>query len=208
MMAAPDLRRRELAQIHVAIKQLGMSEQDHRSLMLSVCGVSSAADLDDRARRRYIEHLKKIGFRPARREGDRTQADDSQSLKMRALWLQLHQMGAVRDASERALAAYVLRTTRVDALQWLNAKQAETVIESLKKWTMRYMPGQVMDMAQRLSSAINAASVQLPAEEITALNRLINHAQERRTFEPMLSAFEALRQALGGLGKPGDSRHD
>ena len=96
-------RTRELAQIHVAIKQLGMTEEDHRRLLLSVCGVNSAADLDDRNRQRYIEHLKKLGFKPMKRAGDLKQADDAQSRKTRALWLQLHELGAVRDPSERAL---------------------------------------------------------------------------------------------------------
>lgn len=204
-------RTRELAQIHISIKQLGMSEQDHRSLLLSVCGVNSSADLDYRARQRYIAHLKKIGFKPIKRTGDRALADDAQSRKMRALWLHLHELGVVRDSSERALASYVQRTTRVAALQWLNAKQAETVIESLKKWAMRYLPDQVKDMAQRLSSASNAADIQIPAEELSNLSRLVSHAQVRQTFDPMLSAWEALRHALSEVGELGtheEDRHD
>ena len=206
-------RTRELAQIHVAIKQLGMSEQDHRSLLLSVCGVNSSADLDYRARQRYITHLKKIGFKP-KRTGDRAPADDAQSRKMRALWLHLHELGVVRDSSERALASYVQRTTRVAALQWLNAKQAETVIESLKKWAMRYLPDQVKDMAQRLSSASNAsnaAGCQIPAEDLGNLSRLVSDAQVRQTFDPMLSAWEALRHALSDIGELGtqeENRHE
>ena len=201
-------RTRELAQIHVAIKQLGMTEEDHRRLLLSVCGVNSSADLDDRNRQRYIEYLKKLGFKPMKRPGDRKPADDAQSRKSRALWLQLHELGAVRDPSERALAAYVQRTTRVAALQWLNAKQAETVIESLKKWAMRYLPGQVKDMAQRLAGEINAGRIQIPADQLDALRQTVGDAQHRMSFDPMLNAWESLRSALGAVGELGAQQGD
>ena len=64
-------------------------------------------------------------------------ADDDQSKKIRALWIQLHQVGKVKDSSEGALGSYVKRMTSVEALQWLNVKQASRVIEALKKWLER-----------------------------------------------------------------------
>lgn len=185
-------RTRELAQIHIAIKQLGMSEDDHRALLSSVCGVTSAGDLDDAGRRAYLAHLKKLGFRPVRRAGERTQADDAQSRKIRALWLTLHTLGAVRNPSESALAAYVERTTRVAALQWLNARQTETVIESLKKWTMRYLPGAVAALEARLEQAC------LPeTDAVRAARQALLKTRKFPSFEPMMDAWEALRIASG-----------
>lgn len=149
---APDLRRRELAQIHIAVQQLGMTDDDHRSLLWSVCQVKSAADLDWTGRKRYLDHLKKLGFKPRTKAGKSSQprprtgtpapssrplAPDAQSQKIRALWLTLADAGVVRNRSEAALAAYVKRQTGVEALQWLGPAQASAVIESLKKWLSR-----------------------------------------------------------------------
>ncbi|MGP8432012.1 gp16 family protein [Paraburkholderia fungorum] len=185
-------RTRELAQIHIAIKQIGMSEDDHRALLSSVCSVTSAGELDDAGRRAYLAHLKKLGFKPVRRAGERTQADDAQSRKIRAIWLTLHALGAVRNPSESALAAYVQRTTRVAALQWLNGRQTETVIESLKKWAMRYLPGAVAALEARLEQACPSET-----DAVQAARQALLKTRKFPSFEPMMDAWEALRIASG-----------
>ena len=196
---APDLRRRELAQIHIAVQQLGITDDDHRSLLKSVCGVASAGDLDDAGRQRYLAHLKKLGFKPVRRTGDRTQADDAQSRKIRALWLTLHDLGAVRNPSESALAAYVQRTTRVAALQWLNARQTETVIESLKKWAMRYLPDAVTALEAQLAAQLAQAcpAGQPHSDAVRVAQQALIKARKFPSFDPMAQAWEALRAATG-----------
>lgn len=73
----------------------------------------------------------------AKAKAARKLADDDQSRMIRGIWIELHQLGAVRDPSETALASYVRRMTGVQALQWLDVKQAQTVIEALKKWRKR-----------------------------------------------------------------------
>lgn len=64
MMAAPDHRRRELAQIHIAKAQLGMADDAYRDMLWTIGRVRSAADLDFAGRQRVLEHLKKCGFKP------------------------------------------------------------------------------------------------------------------------------------------------
>ena len=56
---------------------------------------------------------------------------------IRYLWIQLHEVGKVKNSSEDALGAYVKRMTGVAALQWLDVKQASKVIEAMKKWLER-----------------------------------------------------------------------
>ncbi|MCW5223492.1 regulatory protein GemA [Verminephrobacter aporrectodeae subsp. tuberculatae] len=204
-VAAQDSRRRELAQIHVALQQLGISDEDHRCLLWSVCQVRSAADLDWTGRRRYLEHLKKLGFKPrpkATKPGQegpqgpgrghvpRALAQDAQSRKIRALWLLLHQLAAVRNPSEASLAAYVKRITRVDALQWISGEQAETLIETLKKWAMRYLPLAVKE----LMSQVNA--LQLSDIDRGQLDAVLHKAFTHQTFDPMHSAWESLNDVL------------
>jgi phage gp16-like protein len=77
----------------------------------------------------------------AKAKATRKLADDDQSKMIRGIWIELHEIGAVRDSSEKALAAYVKRMTNVAALQWLDVKQAQLVIEALKKWRKRVQDG-------------------------------------------------------------------
>lgn len=68
MNTANDTRRRELAKIHIAAKQLGMDDDTYRSMLWAVARVRSAKDLDDGGRKRVLEHLRAVGFK-ARRPG-------------------------------------------------------------------------------------------------------------------------------------------
>lgn len=116
----------------MAKKQLGMEDDTYRAMLWSIGRVRSAGDLDHAGRQAVLDHLKACGFR-----SHRPQARDPQSRKIRALWLELKAVGALRDASEGALAAYAERVTGVQALQWLSADQASRVIEQLKAWKKR-----------------------------------------------------------------------
>lgn len=64
MMASPDDRRRELAQIHIAKAQLGLDDETYRAVLATIARVGSAADLNAEGRRQVLAHLKARGFRP------------------------------------------------------------------------------------------------------------------------------------------------
>jgi phage gp16-like protein len=63
MKPAPDLRKRELAAIHIARGQLGMDEATYRDMLWAVARVRSAADLDWAGRKRVLDHLAGCGAR-------------------------------------------------------------------------------------------------------------------------------------------------
>lgn len=125
-------RRRDLAAIHVAKKQLAMEDDTYREMLWTIARVRSASDLDHAGRRRVLDHLRACGFKRTR-----PLARDPQSRKVRALWLGLKELGALRDASEDALNSYVSRQTGAKALQWASSDQLSQVIESLKSWQRR-----------------------------------------------------------------------
>lgn len=77
----------------------------------------------------------------AKAKTTRKLADDDQSKMIRGIWIELHEMGVVKDSSEKALASYVKRMTRIEDLRWLDVKQAQLVIEALKKWRKRVEDG-------------------------------------------------------------------
>jgi len=147
----PDPRQSLIRLIHVAKRDLALDDDTYRTMLLTVTGKDSSAGLSIPQLERVLAHMKAHGFKvrhkspPDRPRNSRHSpgglsrpiAQDAQSKKIRALWLSLHDMGAVRDGSEAALAAYVKRITHIDALQWLDADQASLVIETLKKWQAR-----------------------------------------------------------------------
>lgn len=127
-----------LAKIHIAKQQLAMDDDTYRAMLRSVGGVQSSKDLTPAGASSVLKHLEQSGFKPiGRKPTAHAAADDAQSRKIRALWLDLHSRGEVRDSSEKALASYVHRQTGVSALKWLSAAQASRVIEALKKWANR-----------------------------------------------------------------------
>jgi len=77
-------------------------------------------------------------------------ADGPQDKKLRALWLDMHKQAIVKDPSEEALAKWVKREYKVEALQWLNSDQCSNAIEKLKKWQRR-------ELAKRANTPPEAA---------------------------------------------------
>jgi len=202
-----DNRQRLIRLIHVAKRDLQMDDDSYRAVLAKVVKKTSAADLTIPELERTLEHLKRCGFKerskskpgvskPTKAKPSRPMAQDPEAKKIRALWLFLHELGAVQNPSEEALAAYVKRIAKVDALQWINGYQAETLIESMKKWAMRFLPDQVKALAQQLADAINAGRVQLPPETIQGLRYTVGIAQQRQTFDPMHRAWKALTEVL------------
>ena len=130
------IMRREIQLIHIAKQQLGMDDETYRALLWSVARVKTSLALDWAGRKKVLDHFEACGFKRTRPQ-PRALADDPQSKMIRALWLQLHQAGKVRNPAESALAAFCKRQTGRDALQWLNGKEASALIEELKKWLAR-----------------------------------------------------------------------
>jgi len=140
-MTKQNHRNDQLAMIHIAKKELGLDDDTYRAVISQISNgrTQSSRDLDYGERNKILEHFKGRGWKKAAPKAAKTRplATDDQSKKIRALWLDLHASGALRDSSENALASYVMRQTGVNALQWLNTHQASQVIEALKKWLRR-----------------------------------------------------------------------
>lgn len=141
MMDDSGQKRSDLAKIHIARKELAMTEDAYRLMLQSVAGVTSSAKLSDRGRAKVLNRLRQLGWKPKSNFGahGRVTASEPQDKKIRKLWLDLAEIGVVRDRSEHALGRYVKRQTGVDALDWLDTRQAEKVIEALKAWRKRFI---------------------------------------------------------------------
>lgn len=128
-----------LAAIHIARKELGLTEDEYRAVLVRVTGKSSSAVMSDAERGRVLEEFKRLGWK-GRGERRRPPSRDPQVRKVFALWGALARAGTVRNGSRAALRAFVKRMTGVEDPEWLEPDQAGTVIEALKAIERRGPP--------------------------------------------------------------------
>lgn len=139
-MSSPDFKNRMLAKIHIAKKQLGMNDDDYRAVLERVTGKTSSKGLPLSKLNDVLNEMKNLGFKTTtatKRIGTRKLADDPQAKKIRAMWITLRDMGELKDSSEAALLSFVKRMTGVSAFEWLDSKQADTIINALRGWIER-----------------------------------------------------------------------
>lgn len=148
-------RNKHLQLLAIGKTQLGFDDEFYRGIWLPQQGATKGSDgrysattLSNVQLAHALDEMKRLGFKvqsksatKPQRKGHRRQADDGQSKMIRGLWIELHQLGGVRDQSEAALAKWVAGQVKsskgAEALQWLDGHQAGRVIEQLKKWRDR-----------------------------------------------------------------------
>ncbi len=131
-------RKRLLALIHLAATQLGLEDAAYRDLLERVTGERSAARLGVDGLHHVLEEMKRLGFRVAAKKlSPPTQQKPPEEKtaidKIRALWIEGAKRGLIRNRYEPALNRFVKRLTKVERVEWLTAKQAQTVIAALNK---------------------------------------------------------------------------
>jgi len=128
MSKTNEQRRRLLAQVHIAAKELGLDEETYRAVLKRIAGVSSAAEASDAGLRAVLDAFARRGwkrrrFRPSNKPHVR---------KVWAMWGELKRRGVWRDRRRSSLRAFVKRQTGIDNPEWLTPRDAEAVIEALK----------------------------------------------------------------------------
>ena len=139
----PDAQRRALlAKVHIAPKQLGMTEEDYRAVLRRVTGQCSAGQCNVTQLQALIEEFRRRGFstqapRPNRDNAPR-RADHPVARKARAMWISLGLVCAIRQSEEAALEAFARRQMDCEKLQWANQAQGDRIIEALKQIAERH----------------------------------------------------------------------
>lgn len=126
--------------IHIGKNEIKMPESEYRTLIANVSqGKTSSKDCTADQLETVLRHMKAQGFQVAvaTTGGQVLQQDQSaQQNKIRALWLELHEMGVVRSSDESALNAYCVK---YGGENWQNDVYAmRGLIERLKKWKARF----------------------------------------------------------------------
>ncbi len=124
-----DLQRNaDLAAIHVGKKALGLDDDTYRDFLFATTGHRSASELDSAQLRLVIERMRACGFKkiPPR------PADNAQDRMARALYHECVRSGALRDRREKGFLKLAKKVTGVERLEWMNAEDANKLIEALK----------------------------------------------------------------------------
>lgn len=199
--SAEEGRARLIKLIHVARRDLEragrMDEPGYRELLRAASNGrhDSAANMSYTALKAALVRLQQAGFQARKAPSKRPLALAPEDRKARALWLFLHALGVVKDPSEQALAAYVRRIAKVDDLRWVNSAGSMALIESLKKWAMRFLPAIVGQLKAEVIKA--GRDDQLSPEQVQhalAAQSILNHG---KGFDVYWWAWESLMLALG-----------
>jgi phage gp16-like protein len=216
-------REQAIKLIHVARRDLAIDDDAWRELLQQKFHVASSRELGISDLYKLVEHLKKCGFKirhPGKKPGaarsrplaGAAQKRPGEPAKIRALWLFMHhELGLVKDPSEAALAAYVKRITRVDALQWLDGQQTYRVIESLKKWAERVFEEK---LRKRIDAFLVARLIPgpMPDKELqerlcAALVKVVEgrdrSASGRAPYDACLAAWEVMDAVMASMTPTG-----
>ena len=128
-----DNRRRELAKIHLAAKQLGMERDAYEQMLWTIARVKSAGDLDAAGRARVLDHLKACGFR-ATKAANKPRAGRPHNMRSEERGAQLGKIEAFLAEAGRPWAyadGLARRICKVDALAFCNPEQLGKIIAAL-----------------------------------------------------------------------------
>lgn len=147
-MQKKDNRKAALAQIHIAKSQLGLDDDTYRQMLKNLTGKRSCSDMVIGELYIVIRHLENVGFkkhRPRRRQYSPRSTGKVIDV-MRAIWIEMHKAGFVKDGSELALTRWAKRASSqrnggigIESLEWLekDTRLAIQVLEDLKQWHKR-----------------------------------------------------------------------
>ncbi len=131
-------RKTELAKIHLAKKDLAMTDDSYRALMLRVTGKESAAALSATERSKLIAEFVRLGWQPKRRKA--ASGDDWRTPRIRLIWRLWHWLAdhaVVRSRSSTSLLAFCAQHMQATRLEWAESEELNKIVEALKDWQRR-----------------------------------------------------------------------
>lgn len=142
------VRTHQIKLIHIAKRDLALSDEDYRAAVRLISGgrTDSSGHMTAPERERLLRHFRqncgwkpkppdRRRYSPASRNkpaGEKTQAD-----KIRAMWISLGKAGVVTSPTEDSLGRFCYRLTKKRSPDWLTHSDAVTVIQALESWAQR-----------------------------------------------------------------------
>lgn len=134
-------RTADLAKIHIAKKYLGLDDETYRAVLWTCARVKSSKDLDFSGRAAVLKHFESRGWQPKIKAKSKKKVSElcsePQHKMIRGLWLELYNNGIVINSDESAINRFIKNQTGIEHMQWLNTKQATSIINRLQSWLNR-----------------------------------------------------------------------
>ncbi len=132
-----DRRRNELAQIHIAARDLGLDRPTYEAMLMSVVHTESAGGLDEEGRRRVLDHLRSLGWRPRQPDPDRPRSLRGEGARA-AMIRKIEAFLAEAGRPWRYALAILRRQGGPDRLEWATPVQLAAVIAALDRDAQRH----------------------------------------------------------------------
>lgn len=121
------IRRKQLAQIHIAKSDLGLDDGTYRAILMDVAGVESAANLSAKGRRDVLERFESRGWKNKRHRAPAVTAEKAPYVRkigavladMKLSWNYAH-----------GIARQMYKKQRV---QWCEPEQLRAIVAALVK---------------------------------------------------------------------------
>lgn len=121
------MRRSQLAQIHIARKDLGLEEDTYRAMLMDVAGVTSSADLTAKGRRDVLARFESKGWKNKKHRAPEVTAEKAPYIrKIGALLADMKLPWSYANG----IAKQMFKKQRV---QWCEAEQLRAVVAALSK---------------------------------------------------------------------------
>lgn len=133
------LTRKQTALVHVARKQLGLTDEQYRAILLQLAGVETSKHLDRIGFELVMQYMAALGFKSdfaktfyGHRPGMATPAQVS---LIRALWDEYTE----GETTDLALGKWLARTFKVSAVRFVTFDHAPKAIAALKAMKAKKM---------------------------------------------------------------------
>jgi phage gp16-like protein len=138
------MRNKLIAKLHIAKKDLGMTDDMYRDALQVSTGKRSAKDMTSEELEEALKHFERCGWKPKPKpqKGKKLSPKtrhlpaqwQTQVNKIRALWIEGYNRGIIRNRYEDALNAFVKRQTGIERIEWIRRHEdANKVIQALRK---------------------------------------------------------------------------
>jgi phage gp16-like protein len=117
-----------LAKIHVAKKQLALSDDEYRTMLRSIADVDSAKDLTPEGAAKLLKHMERCGFQPVQKPHRRPRVASSRVAQMSKIEALLADAGRPMEYVQ----GMVKRICKVDAIEFCDGEMLGKLIAALQ----------------------------------------------------------------------------
>lgn len=132
---ARDHRNSDMVKIHIAKKQLNLSDEQYRAILAGRGGAESSKDLDHAGRQRVLDYFKTLGFKPkaattSKRPARPTPSTDALPL-VRRIRAQLISLDRKPDEYADGIAKQMLGDETPKFFEWCHVRDLERISKAL-----------------------------------------------------------------------------